>query len=128
MRPKFIPSFVREDGTFCVIIKFTITQDAANLREQITEWCKQWIAEHQHWQRPVSESEIGADKGPWNYFEIFSGPPYVIKAVEHQLWLRFDGKVYSYWWKDWFAPMMGGLQRAIPELQMKDRFSYNCDD
>jgi hypothetical protein len=127
MDSKYIPQFVQQDGSFCVVVKFTTTQATADLQNKIANWCNQWIKEHKHWQRPTKESPSNADDDPWDYLEIFTGPPYVIKAEDSELWLRFDGRVYSYWWRDWFAPMMGHLVREFPELQPEDRLSFSCE-
>ncbi len=125
MPPKFIPSYVKSDGTFYVVTKFKTAQDAANLRDQVTAWCVQWIEDRKHWQ--LDEGNI--DKGPVDYLGIFTGPPNVVRAEDNQFWLRFDARVYSYWWRDWFVMMLSGLRSAFPELQPdEDRLSFNSDE
>lgn len=128
MRSKYIPPHVQQDGTFCVVTKFVTTQDAASLQHQVTDWCKQWLIEHEDWQRPVDEESADIDKDPWDYSDIFFGTPYVIKAEGNKLWLRLDARVYSYWWRDWYAGMMGNLVRAFPELRREKRLTFSCDD
>jgi hypothetical protein len=130
MRPKFIPSYVREDGTFCVVTKFKITSDAANLRHPVTEWCNQWVAANEK-MKPLMFDNTGEEDESqyWHYyFAIFKSPPYVIKAEADQLWLRLDG-TYSYWWRDWFVQLMGDLTSAFPELKQENsEVSNNCDE
>jgi hypothetical protein len=127
MPSKFLPSYVRADGTFCVVAKFKTSEDASSLREPVTEYCEQWVVENRHWKR--TDSEINIEKnGPWDYFAIFFGAPYVIKAEDHQLWLRLDARLYSYWWRDWFASMMGNLVRAFPVLQPEEKLFFDCDE
>ncbi|MEO8607154.1 MAG: hypothetical protein ABI690_04700 [Chloroflexota bacterium] len=127
MSARYIPSMVRADGTFCVIAKFKTAEEAAALHDPVTDWCKQWVANHQHWQRTAEEINIDKN-GPWDYFAIFHGPPYVIKAEDRELWVRLDARVYSYWWRDWFAPMMVGLKSAFPTLKADGKLSFDCDE
>lgn len=117
----------RENGSFCVITKFTTSEDTDDLKDKVVDWCNRWIAEHKDWQRPTDESGVDINKDSWDYSEIFIGPPYVIKAEDNQLWLRLDVRIHSYWWRDWFASMMGGLVRAFPELHVSDRIFFSCD-
>jgi hypothetical protein len=121
------PNYVREDGTFCIIVKFKTTANAANVRDKAAEWCKEWVAENKSW-NPASPSDDSSivDKGAWSYYAIFSGPPDIVRADNDQLWLRFRG-VYSYWWRDWAARIVGGLMHALPEL--RDQYlSFDCDE
>lgn len=120
------PSYVREDGTFCIVIKFETTVNAADLRSQITDWCHQWVAENKEWHPSWLEEEPTIERGNWDYFAIFSGPPYVSKAENHQLWLSFEG-TFSNWWRDWAARIVGGLMRGFPDLR-KQTISFNCDE
>jgi hypothetical protein len=122
MGAKYIPPFVQEDGTFWVVVTFTTAQNAEGLHDPVTQWCEEWITNNLHWE-PVTPEEVWkADKGPWNYFEIFTGAPYVVKAEDHDLWLRFDARLYSYWWRDWFVFLVSHLRQAFPELQPQGRW------
>jgi hypothetical protein len=125
MKRKFPPS--REDGSFCVIVKFETAQEATTLQSQINEWCTQWVAENNDLS---PENVVLGDivVQPFNYFYAYAKPPYVIKAEGRQLWLRFDGMPGSYWWRDWLARSMGNLTRTFPELQPENKLSYDCDE
>ena len=123
--PRKFPK-TREDGTFCVVAKFTTTQNAANLRDQVTEWCKQWIAENNDVSGEPVVVTKDSIKEPRDYFRAFTSLPYVIKAEDNQLWLRFDGVSGSYWWKDWLVRITVSLTNAFPELEREGNFE-NCD-
>ncbi|MEP7288033.1 MAG: hypothetical protein ABI947_19950 [Chloroflexota bacterium] len=126
--PSKIPAYVREDGTFCVVVEFETIQDATNLRDQVTQWCNEWIEENKTVHRVGISDDLSVDdveRLP-DYFEIFTSPPYIIKAEDDQLWLRLDG-MYSYWWRDWLARIGVSLTRALPELRLH-KISINCGE
>jgi hypothetical protein len=124
--PSYVPSYVRENGTFCVIVKFEVTQNAAKLGDQVTEWSKQWVAENQKWPRiEMSDDPLFPEERPTDYFEVFTGLPFVLKAENNQLWLRLDG-LYSYWWRDWAARFVVDLIHVFPEMG-KYKLSFTCD-
>lgn len=118
--PKKFPK-TRIDGTFCVVAKFIIPYEAKELRVQIDNWCKQWVAEHKEWHF--------FDK-TLNYFDDFKSPPYVSKTEDNELWLRFDGTSGTYWWRDWFARLLSDLGRTFPELRptSKTPIVENCEE
>ncbi len=128
MLSQFVPGYVRADGTFCMVVKFETTQNAANLRDQLTEWCNQWVAENKQWHRVWMSGDppVVSEEQHLDYFEIFASPPYVAKAENNQLWLRLDG-VYSYWWRDWGARIVISLIRAFPELG-EYKLLFSCDE
>lgn len=125
MPPKFIPGYVKPDGTLYVVTKFKTAQDAANLRDPVTAFCVQWVEERKDWQLG---KDMRIDQGPGDYLGIFIGPPNVVKVEGNELWLRFDARVYSYWWRDWFVMMLSGLRGAFPELEREPGISTNCDE
>jgi len=122
------PRYVRDNGTFCVFIKFETRHNAVKLEKPIADWSKEWVAQNKHWHRVwmTGDPPIVSEEQDLEYFEIFTNPPYVIKADDTQLWLRLDG-VYSYWWRDWGARIVVDLIRAFPALG-KYELSFNCDE
>jgi hypothetical protein len=130
MRPQFIPSFVREDGTFCVVTKYKHVANAASLRQPITEWCHQWVAANEKMKPLMLDTTTEEDESEyWHYyFAIFKSPPYVVKAEGDQLWIRLDG-TYSYWWRDWFVSIVVALTRDFLALKEENsEISYDCDE
>jgi hypothetical protein len=125
--PRKFPK-TREDGTFCVVARFTITQNAANLRDQINDWCKRWIEENNDTSGEPGVVGEGILKEPMDFFNAFTRSPYVIEAEDNQMWLRFDRVLGSYWWRDWLARILVALQRAYPELQPEGRLSFHCNE
>jgi hypothetical protein len=128
MRPDFIPSFVREDGTFCIVTKYKQVANAENLRQPVNEWCDQWVAKHEKMKPLLLDSTREDDETEyWHYYyAIFKTPPYVVKAENDQLWVRFDG-TYSMWWRDWFVSIMNGLTSTFPALKAENSdIVYDC--
>jgi hypothetical protein len=128
MKRKFPPT--REDGSFCVIAKFETHQDAEDLRDEITKWCKAWVTEQNvESYKHARIDEDGKEWQPFDYFYAYSSPPSVYRAEGTQLWLRFEGMPNSYWWRDWLARMGVSLTQAFPVLLAKERaISYDCNE
>jgi len=117
-----------ENGLFCWTVRFATTQNAASLSHEIEQWCEQWISENNDTSNKPIISPENPDEtlDPYNYFLAFVKAPYVVKADNNQLWLRFDG-IYegSYWWRDWSIRIVTFLKVVFPELTVI-KFDRDC--
>jgi len=113
-------------GVFCMVVKFETTENAATIQDQVIEWCIRWIIENNvTTDKPVILDEDVLD--PYDYFHAFTRFPYVIKAQDNNLWLRFDVIPGSYWWKDWIVRVTVELRKNFNELN-KFKASNKCDE
>lgn len=116
---------IRADGSFCIIVRYTLRSNHAHLRDHINGWLNQWVDTHQTWTRTWQGGEESVIQY-LSYFDDFRIVPQVTSSPDDELWITFEGQAGSRFWKDWVAYITTDLTRAFPEVDPSVRF-VDCD-